>query len=603
MKTNLEQEDTHYTFNKSPLFYLLLSFLCLLVYFIISQELGFFIDNNFSYLSRDSIPFGDYFQSQMKYFSKMQLSSILWKTLFLLPGIIFLTIFFALKISAEKFEIFLNNLKNIDALHLLLVLFGIAILLISFFAFFVLGTTNITDDEEAYRFQGKLLKEGMLYAPAPPVEKNFHNVFMITEGKFTGKYTIGFPAILALGRRIGNEYIFPIFFAAFSILLIYFVSMQLYADKNTSLLASFLLVLSPFYYMTSAILLTHSSMLFFLSLFMLFFLRTIKTGNYIYAVLFGICLGVAINIRPNTAVFFAVPFFCYSIIYMVRNKGKLFPQFLVSIITFGIFLVILFWYNKTITGNPFLFPFNYYDPTEKIGFGQMLKNYAYIHTPIKGLLNLITNIVKLNSWLFGIPLSLLFIISLLLFGKLCTSDLLNFSIILSVFFFQIFYYSPGVSDTGPVYYFELLLPLTILSARGIKETFNFLSELHFNSNIILRQFVPIFLIISFLFSFITFVPERTICLMNLADKIDEPYQRVKIAGIKNAVVFIRSTPMAGWVFGIRNNSPKLNDDVIYVRESIKEDNIKIMNYFPNRSYYVLRYNPEKGCTEISSLRY
>ena len=105
------------------------------------------------------------------------------------------------------------------------------------------------------------------------------------------------------------------------------------------------------------------------------------------------------------------------------------------------------------------FPFTYYDPSETFGFG------AHGHTPLFGLRSLIVDSFRLNAALFGFPLSLIFVF-FMLFIKRDFGDRLAFGIIAGIWEYFL-YFSPGVFNLGPVYFYEMLIPLLILSTRGI----------------------------------------------------------------------------------------------------------------------------------------
>ncbi len=62
--------------------------------------------------------------------------------------------------------------------------------------------------------------------------------------------------------------------------------------------------------------------------------------------------------------------------------------------------------------------------------------------------------------------SLMFVF-FMLFVKKDFGDRLAFGIIAGIGGMYIVYYSPGVADLGPVYFYEMLIPLLILSARAI----------------------------------------------------------------------------------------------------------------------------------------
>jgi hypothetical protein len=263
---------------------------------------------------------------------------------------------------------------------------------------------------------------------------------------------------------------------------------------------------------------------------------------------------------------------------------------------FAISLLFTLWYNKMVSGSPFMFPFNVYDADERIGFGQMLDNLRYTHTPLKGLQNLLVSLARMNLWFLGIPLSLLFLLPALLGGEWTSGIRWCVAVISSFFIAYIFYYSPGVPDTGPVYYFELLLPFSLLSSRSILLLYGRLKETGPESR--LRFFLPAFLIFSLILSFITFYPEKMLHIVSMTDKIKEPYDLVESRVKKPALVFIRSLPRIGWVFGYRNTDPWLKAPLIYCRDLGADKNVQVIGHFPDRNYYILAYNPDKLRSEL-----
>jgi hypothetical protein len=84
----------------------------------------------------------------------------------------------------------------------------------------------------------------------------------------------------------------------------------------------------------------------------------------------------------------------------------------------------------------------------------------------------------------------------------------------------------------------------------------------------------------------------------MTDKIKEPYDLVEKKAEKPALVFIRSLPRIGWVFGYRNTDPWLKASVLFCKDLGPEKNWPIVQHFPQRNYYILSFDAEKGKSEI-----
>jgi len=566
---------------QSDLLYLVLAGFLLIIYFIIAWKLNYFVLTSFDYLVSSIF---------LLYFPLEQLSSMLWKILLLFPA----TLLFAIFLTLRGFRIRLENI--IRKKYLLLVLGLMAFILIILTINFVLQKTEITDDELTYDLQAKILLKHKLYI-SPPVEKSFDNAFTLPGKKFTGKYTIGHPLILAAGMLLGSSYIFPVIVSTLLIFFIYSISMQLYRDKNLALFASFLLFISPFFYLTSSTRLSHSTTAFLLALFMLLYLKIkneprAKGINYVYSLVAGLAAGYAFNIRPLTALGFLFPFAILLLRDLVQKKKTRYMISLLMAFGFLIILLITLWYNKQITGKFLTYPFSVYESSQQLGTEAVPAGMR--HTPARALFNLATSLVRMNSFLFGFPLSLIFVF-LFLFKRLKEKeDKLCFSVIGSFCFAYLFYNSPGVSDSGPIYYYELIIPIILLSSRGIL----WLNEIIKQNFPKLKFFMTNFILISLVSSLITFNLERALHMINLTNAIREPYRAIEKANIHNAVVFIQSRPNQGFVYGFRNNSPDFNDDVLLCRLLKGETNLKIVDRFTNRNYYIIRYDKSAQKSEL-----
>ena len=182
--------------------------------------------------------------------------------------------------------------------------------------------------------------------------------------------------------------------------------------------------------------------------------------KFLLSLLAGLSLGYAFNSRQMTAVGFALPFIAVTAYDCWKMRSRALASGILVSAGFLVVFGLTLWYNNLVTGNPLQFPFHYYSPFEGVGFG------TYGHTPLFGLRNLIVNSFRLNSALFGFPFSLMFVF-FMLFVKKDFGDRLALGIIAGIGGLYIVYYSPGVADLGPVYFYEMLIPLLILSARAL----------------------------------------------------------------------------------------------------------------------------------------
>lgn len=582
-------------FTHSPFLYLISGLILVLFYFIMSRNLNFFLPRDLTYAGGpDSlVPITDDLnRSYIRYFPPRFLGSFFWKIFLLTPAAILISLSLTLRIKPERIDKIFNRFRSLHPAVLLSILSLFALIIIMIFVRFVYDGTYITDDENAYVFQAKIIEKGRILAPPPPVEKSFDNWFIITKNNFTGKYTLGFPFLLALGLRlVGSCYFLPVLLAISTISLFFLAGKELY-DSPTGLLASAVLVCSPFFLVNAANLLSHASNLFFLSFFTWMYLKGLRRNSWLMGIFAGLAFGAAFNIRQLTALGFGCPFAFYLLWRFKTDKGKIL-SFSVGFIT-GAIPIFLFtlWYNRIISGSFFQFPFHVYDPLERLGFGPMLDNLRYTHTPVKGIQNLLVSLGRLNLWFLGMPLSLFFILPVIFHGSRENGDRWCMSIILCFFIAYLFYYSPGVADTGPVYYFELLLPLSLLGARGLFLLYKKFCFRDASSH--WRSFIPLFFLVSFFMSVITFFPEQALHLMTMTDKIREPYDLVEKRVEKPAMVFIRSLPRAGWVFGYKNTDPWLKAPILFCRDLGPEKNWEVIKHFPDRNYYILYFDATKN---------
>lgn len=580
--------------SSNSIWLLLLGFFLIGSYFIISSILDGFIDPYINYKNiYNMIPLGNlqraYYAND---FTKHTLLSNVWKMLVLFPGTLALCLYFAKKISKEQTDSILNSLNKIKPRPLLIFIFVSLILLQMFSAFLIFNDQPIYDDERTYDFQARIITTGKFYAPVPPGEECFRNTFIILkDGKWLGKYTSGQPILLALGYKLGSRRIILFLMAALTPLLVYLIGKLQYGEK-VGMLAAFLFVISPFYLFVSSTIMNHSTSLFFFALFTYTYLKSKPGCSIIYPIIAGLSIGYALNIRPQCAVGYGLPFAVWSIIKIISDKdrGKTIKTQLIILLSFAVPLAFLLYYNKHITGDYFQFPFNYQNAKAYYGFKPNPTSNDLHHNSFMGIFNLFVNILRMNADLFGWSFSLIFFFFFFIIGKFQKEDRIFLGVILSVCCVYFFYPGPGVNEIGARYYFSLLIPIMLFTSKSIFYIHDFLKKYFLKENFQANIFIPAFIFLSFVFSVFSFYGERSIHYMNLTDKIGSPYKFVENTGLHNAIIRVESIPATGWVFSIVNNNPDLKDDIIYTWISQPQSLLELWNNQPNRKVYRLKYN-------------
>lgn len=509
------------------------------------------------------------------------------KVLLLLPA----TVLLSVGLCMVRFRLLIpwRGKEGRLLLALCLCIFTVVILVSTF----VFHSAEVTDDENTYDFQAQTILTGRVVNPPPPGGKAFDNIFIINDGRiWVGKYTLGHPIVLALGMAVGFKSLLVVIFGVSLIPLLFAVSLELYGSRRLALLTGALASISPFLIIMSSTRLSHTTSAFFLILFFWLYLRARRgcKRSWLYALCAGLAIGFAFTVRPGTAVGFGLPFVAVMAVDLWTRKPGTMMRLGLIVLGIAPFLAGTLAYNNLVTGDALVFPFNYYNPAENMGFGPSG------HTPFKGLRNLFTNAFGLNSYLFGFPVSLLFAF-VLAFCKRNRGDLLNLGIIGGIVVLQFLYYHPGVDHVGPVYYYESIIPLILLSARGITAVHDALRERSTH----MQHLIPMFLMVSVVVAWITFVPERLMYLHRLTTATVEPYSRLREAGVTKALVLVQSLPNPGWVYGYRSPDPNFTDDIIFCRYLDQPTNLQVTSHFPTRALYLLWYDASSGHSRVEPL--
>ena len=519
----------------------------------------------------------------------------------------------------------------------------IALLAAAWVATAVFDRVPHVEDELAYLFQARTIAAGRLVADAPAHPEFFDVPFLIIrDGLWFGKYTPGYPAVLALGARVGQPWLVNPVFGALSVGLVYLAGRRLYG-ASTGLLAAALLAASPFFLLQAGSWMSHAVCLFWALLFLVLFERARRRSD-IAAFLAGMALGMLFLSRPLTAVAIATPYALWAAVEIVRSPRRLL-DYLPLLLGFLPFAVSLPTYNYLTTGDPLRSAYELYWSFDKVGFGPGAGPDGG-HTLAIGRLNTRLNLELLADYLFGwpnrlslVPATLAVALAVLRLawgglhqlgarsaergtGLAMTSgedragespsspvprsalgapsseawDLLHAGVAASLVVAYVAYWH-GLPMYGPRYYFEALGALTLLSARGLLQAAGLAAAL-------LGRAVPalprprawttaaMLLVVAGLtaHSFGHFAPQEFRRHVRWYTIDQSGVRLVRAAKLENAVVFVTRVkqPEYAWLDYAPffcQNVPSLDSAVVYAIDLGDDHNRTLMARYPGRAFY------------------
>jgi len=518
--------------------------------------------------------------------SRGELSLKLHTLVFLLPASMLIAVALAALPSCSR-----PLLRGFDALRTGLGRFwplGTALLVLLLAAsarLWVLRDAPVTDDENVYLFQAELLTRGRLFAESLPsaVRGFFDNQFIINDGRWFGLYFVGHPAVLAAAMRAGlARWVGPVE-AALTVLLAVGIARRIFGERAAALTGA-LLVLSPFLILLSATQLSQPTSALALTLLIYAGLRIEATPRAPgWWALAAAATSAAFLIRPQAAVILAAPMLLRLAWLLLRGRlrpSPLGPALFVLVATAG--AALFFWVNWTLTGSPLRTGYHAYWAHEAYWAHGRVPDWH--NTPLYPFRELGQNLLQLNAWLFGWPLSLAFAPLFARSGRAWVLTAMPLAA-LGALGAQASIGVASVSAVGPVYLGETIVPLAALTASGIEQAIAWARE-RLNGGVTARALV-VWPLAMTLVGLLTFVPLEVRSLRLMSKIVRAPYDLVEQAGLDNAVVFVRSLPDArwrpgAWVYFHRNNAPDLSNPVLFVKDLGPERNRELIAFLRTR---------------------
>jgi hypothetical protein len=240
-------------------------------------------------------------------------------------------------------------------------------------------TTN--HDEAVYLQQAAMLLDGQLFLN-PPVDGPFRPWFFVeSERGLYPKYTPVTAAMFAVGRLLGGYRVALALIATGTLGALYHTVREAF-DARTGVLASVLMLASPLFLVEASVFLSYVPTLFWNLTFAASYLHANRTGSRRTATLAGLAVGIAFFSRAYTAVLFASPFILHALWSLRtvdrRRVEQLGLTALLGLAGVGATLA----YNRVVTGDPLLFPYEAFAPRDGLGFGRReILGYSREFTP------------------------------------------------------------------------------------------------------------------------------------------------------------------------------------------------------------------------------
>ena len=317
-------------------------------------------------------------------------------------------------------------------------------------------------DAVSYTFQAGVFSSGQLALPTPPLADAFKGPFeIVTRGHLLSQYPPGAPAVYALGRLVGLEWLVGPLCCVVLIGATAAVARTLYGGA-TGLTVLVLGALSPFVLFQSGSYLSHpvAGGLLAAALWV-FVLADRKDSDRLY-ILSGAFVACAFTSREAASVLFAMPLAARLVTR--RNLGSISAM----VVGGAPLLLLYFFYNQQATGSALLLPRQLFDPSDHFGFGDGI-GFHLRHTLAAGLANTDELLTSLQFELFGWPpLCALALLAVpFLFGRARSWDYLWLLGLASFVVAYVAYFYHGIA-LGPRYYFEAVPYMLLLAGRGVQ---------------------------------------------------------------------------------------------------------------------------------------
>lgn len=348
-------------------------------------------------------------------------------------------------------------------------------------------------DEVVYLVHARYFAAGFLELSLPPVPAAFElDLVSYQVDRLYVPVPPGWPAALAVGVALGAPWLVNPFLGAASVPLVYRFVRGLYGARTAGAVCV-LLALSPWFVFLNMSLMTHSFTLFAGAIAAAYTGRRIRGGAWGWIAVAGVGLGLVALNRPLEGLVAAAGLGVWGLLASgsqpedapgtarrpgLRRVSDVGTLAVVSAAVVGTTLP----YNAHFTGDPLTFPIMQYadeiygegsnalgfGPDKGLGFGGLdpFPGHGLADVLVNSALNFFQINIELAGW--GVGSVLILVLFVFALSRWRRPDAAMLGVVALVAGSHAFYWFSGGPDFGARYWYLALVPLIVLSTRGLQ---------------------------------------------------------------------------------------------------------------------------------------
>ncbi len=448
---------------------------------------------------------------------------------------------------------------------------------------FVLQGFPNSADEYAYLWQARALASGHLTARTPEPRDAFAFFHLGDEdGIRYSRFPPGFPLLLVPGVWAGVPGLVNPLIAALALGGICALGHR-WVGHRAALGGSLLTLLSPFFLLNAGSYHSHPAALLALVAATLALDHAARSNAATPLAAAGAALGLAFCVRPYTAVLLGAPVVMWLLpATSDRNPASLagaltgwthrktwarLAWILAGILPFALLFGAV---NQTITGSFWIPATRHLDPTEGVGFG------IHGHTLGRGLRHTLFWCLEAVGYTFFMSPVLLFFAR----RRAGPRESLLWMLLVAPVVGYLFYWNPGGNRYGPRFYFEALLPFTLLTGVGLKEV---LQRRAWRVPLVAAGMIGLSASGKMLLRHHEQVQARTTV-----------FRMVQEQHLEDAVVILLSSSGDMHVLDLTRNPPDFEHAPVLFARGLGARDTELAQRYPERNFYYFRWRDGKG---------
>jgi hypothetical protein len=324
-------------------------------------------------------------------------------------------------------------------------------------------------DELGYRFESRVFLDGRLAADAPPKTtpdgdtylNEFHfDHFIIHENRWTAQYPPGWPAVLALGTLLHQDWLLNPLLGLWILWITYNIAILVF-DENVGRLAVFFMIASPSFLLNSVGFMSHPLCGVLLAAASLFLFHGLESGRMRDFLIMLLLVALAALVRPWTAFCVGTVLGVTALWSLRHRRRRLLSLIAIATLVGAAPTAILLAYNHALTGS-------YWQSTYALAENHTF-TVAFNVSPV----SILKTVAVATRWsleqtdFYTVPF-LLLLATYAVFAE--TGRRRDAYILGTLFAALVIGYTaqpiPSGSTVGERYYYESFFAVAILGARG-----------------------------------------------------------------------------------------------------------------------------------------